>query len=264
MSRVLALSSWVAEGHVGLSAAVPVLQALGHSVTQLPTVILSNHPGFGNVAGSRVPPEQTVAMLDAMEANGWLGSHDAMLTGYLPSPEHVAVAVQTVMRLRALNPGLRVVVDPILGDAPKGLYVAEEAAEAVRDSLIPLADVLTPNLFELGWLTGVDPSTLAGASVAARSLPSEVLVTSAPIGSGRTGILRTERAAQQIWSTILRDRVPNGVGDVFSALIAAGYDTGVALGYLDCLIGNSIGAPHLRIVETASHWTAAEAILPAP
>lgn len=258
MARVLILSSWVAHGHVGLCAAVPALQALGHGVTQLPTVMLSNHPGWPHVSGVPVPPEQLSAMIAALEANGWLTAHDALLTGYLPTPAHVRIACDLAARLRGKA---RVVVDPVLGDAPKGLYLKPEAAEALRD-LVPLADVLTPNLFELGWLSGRQLATEAEAIAAARTLgPAEVLLTSPPF-AGRTGLLRVRPETVERLETPLQSGVPHGVGDVLSALVAGGLDAGAALGHLSALIGQSLDAPHLRIAESAPLWTRAAPVTP--
>ena len=148
------MSSWTVVGDVGLSIAAPVLQALGHDVTQLrrsfsPITL----DGRGTPAGP-VPPEQLLAMIDAIDANGWLQGHDALLTGYMPTVQHVTLARDLVTRLRrGVAPPL-VVVDPILGDDPGGLYLDKPVAYAIRDELVPLADVLTPNRFELAWLTG--------------------------------------------------------------------------------------------------------------
>ena len=174
MSRVLIMSSWTSVGDVGLAAAAPVLQALGHDVTQLPTIILSNHPAWPRFAGQIMAPERLAEMIDALDANGLLDGHDALLTGYLPSAAHVALACDIVDRLARRGPRPKVVVDPILGDDPKGLYLAEEAALAVRDSLLPLADIMTPNCFELGWLTGRSVATLAEVRAAAASLTTRV------------------------------------------------------------------------------------------
>ena len=174
MSRVLIMSSWTSVGDVGLAAAAPVLQALGHDVTQLPTIILSNHPAWPRFAGQTMAPERLAEMIDALDANGLLDGHDALLTGYLPSAAHVALACDIVDRLARRGPRPKVVVDPILGDDPKGLYLAEEAALAVRDSLLPLADIMTPNCFELGWLTGRSVATLAEVRAAAASLTTRV------------------------------------------------------------------------------------------
>jgi len=138
-----------------------VLQALGHEVTQLPTAILSNHPGWPHHAGRPVSPEQLGAMIDAIDANGWLHGHDAFLTGYLPTVQQVGLARELISRLRRGQASPLIVVDPILGDDPGGLYLPEAVALAIRDELVPLGDALTPNRFELGWLTGLSITTLA-------------------------------------------------------------------------------------------------------
>lgn len=251
-------------GHVGLSAATAVLQALGHRVLGLPTVMLSNHPGWPHVAGGAVPPDEGRAMLQAWAENGWLNAADAVLTGYLPTPAHADLAAEAIGAIRARAPGARVVVDPVLGDAPGGLYVPEAAARAVRERVVPLADVLTPNLFELGWLTGADCASLAAARRAGEGLAPELLVTSVVPGADRVGVLGLGAGGPRLWSTPRRDGVPHGVGDAFAALIAAGHPPGAALGCLDALIRASLGAGHLRIAEAARDWTGAAPLAPEP
>lgn len=259
--RILILSSWVGHGHVGLCAAVPVLQALGHSVTQLPTIILSNHPGWPQVAGAPVPVGQLEAMQEALDRNGWLAGVDAVLTGYLPTPEHVEFAANLLTGL----PSCRAVVDPILGDDPKGLYVPLAVAEALRDKVLPLAQVLTPNAFELGWLTGQPCGTLEQAKAAASLLAekgAEVFVTSPPLGPDETGLMHVHGGELSLWRQRRLLGVPHGVGDALSALLASGLVADQALGHLDALVGASLGADHLRIAETAPLWTKAPPILP--
>ena len=156
MPTILSLSSQVARGHVGHSTAVFAWQRLGIEVVALPTILLSNRPDHPHRAAERVRPAFLSEMIDALDANGWLGEIDAVFTGYLPSAEHVAFAAGLVGRLKAAKPGLLYGCDPILGDEPGGLYIAEDAADALRDTLVPLADLVTPNRFELGWLSGED------------------------------------------------------------------------------------------------------------
>jgi pyridoxine kinase len=267
VTRIFIVSSWVAHGHVGLSAATPALQRLGHEVIQLPTTILSNHPGWPHVAGSPVPVGQIAEMLAALQANGWLADLDAVLIGYLPSAAHVALAADLVRRLRDRDRPPRIVVDPILGDTAGGLYVPEPVAIALRDKLVPLADVLTPNAFEAGWLCGAPIETLEQAGDAARGLAANgrtVLLTSAPVPGARIGVLQAGPTGTQLWASPERAGVPHGVGDVFSAFIAAGLSPGTALGHLTALIGASLDAPHLRIVEAAPTWTVAEPLDPVP
>ena len=260
MARVLILSSWVAHGHVGAAAAGPALQALGHAVTVLPTTMLSNHPGWPHVAGRAVPVAELSAMADALDSNGWLAGADALLTGYLPSPAHVAFAATLARRAR---PG-RLVVDPVLGDAPAGLYLPQAVAEAIRDTLLPAADLLTPNAFELGWLTGRPVTTPAEIARAAGAVagPARILVTSVPGVAGQTGVL--ELPGPRLWRMPWRDGVPHGPGDVFAGLMAAGLDAAAALGHLQALVEASLGADHLRIAERAADWTVAPPLAPVP
>ncbi len=263
MPRIMIISSLVAHGHVGLSAALPVCQALGVEITALPTTVLSNHPGWPHVAGAQVPPGQLTAMADAIAANGWLAGHDALLTGYLPGAAHVEAAAEIATRLRAARRGTRIVVDPVLGDTLKGLYIAEDAAAAIRDRLVPLADILTPNAFELAWLTGRPVAALAGAVAAARALAGHgaaVHLTSPPLGGTDTGVLTVERGTARLTRHALCRDVPHGAGDVFAALIAAGLPVGAALGHLSALAEASQGADHLDITGSRDRWLAAPAL----
>lgn len=147
MARVLVISSQVARGSVGLNAVLPALAAYGHEAIALPTVLLSNHPGHGRFAGERIDPTMLGRMVDALDANGWLDEVAAVLTGYLPSAAHVGFAAKALAMVQARNPAARLFCDPVLGDDPKGLYIAEEAAHALRDALVPLAEFTFPNRF---------------------------------------------------------------------------------------------------------------------
>ena len=159
MARVLAISSHVVRGHVGLAASVPALQWLGHEVWALPTVLLASRPGLGRLVRREMPAADLAAMLSALESDGCWAALDAVLAGYFPSPRAVTVAAEAIRRIGQTKPGIPVLVDPILGDAGR-LYVAQETAEAIRRELVPLATIATPNRFELQWLTG---GPIAGA-----------------------------------------------------------------------------------------------------
>lgn len=267
--RVMILSSWVMSGHAGLSAAGPALQTLGHVVTQVPMTVLSNHPGWPHVAGAPMPCDQLAGMIEALDRNGWLATQDAVLTGYMPTPEHAELAAGLIQRLCAgRNPPL-VVVDPVLGDEPKGLYLPHPVAEAVRDHLVPLADILTPNRFELGWLSKQEVTTTEDTLSAAETLlhrgpAQDILVTSALAPPRQIGLLSVTHHAPRVWMVPERVGVPHGVGDVFAALIAAGLSAGAALGHLQALIRVSLGASHLRIAECAPRWARAAAVPSSP
>jgi pyridoxine kinase len=228
MARILAISSQVARGAVGLSVMVPALQRLGHEVIALPSIVLSNHPGHAHSAGLSMPVARLDAMLMALEANGWLYGLDAVVSGYLPTARHVRLIADWVGRLRALarTPALPYLCDPVLGDEPKGLYIDPAAAEAIRKDLVPLADILTPNRFELGYLaTGCLPDHLADlaearAAVAAFKAPI-VVATSIPGEGGSLVNVMAAAGALHETRVARRPHAPHGSGDLFATLLAA-------------------------------------------
>ncbi len=222
MARIVVISSHVAYGNVGGTAGSFILRRLGHEVWFLPTIILSNHPGHANVSRQTVEPEFLDHSLDAFEANGWINSVDAVMTGYLPSVQHVAEAEKIVTRLKSLNPDLLYFCDPILGDDPEGLYISENAASAVRSELVAKADILTPNRFELEWLSGRPVNNVTDALSAARTLDgAHVIVTSLPDGEGNANVadlyVSPGKARLAEWQR--RENVPHGSGDALASLL---------------------------------------------
>jgi pyridoxine kinase len=265
MARVLAISSQVARGHVGLSAIVPALQALGHETIALPTILLSNHPGHPKAAGERIAPALLRRMLDTIDANGWLSEVDAVLTGYLPSPEHVDFAAAAVDRVRAARPDVLVMVDAVLGDVPKGLYIAPDAAEAMRETLVPRAGLLKGNAFEIGWLFGRDVLGSNELELASRSMgwPS-VFATSVPAPDidALLNVLVTGGKLERSVTVARRSGVPKGTGDLLSGLLLAhelrymasgtpdarAFAVEAAVSGLDAVVVASEGSDELRLV----------------
>ena len=218
MARVLAISSHVVRGHVGLDATVPGLQALGHEVWALPTVTFASRPGLGRMARLDPAAADLAALLAALEADGCWAGLDAVLTGYFPSANTVEVAADAVARIKSTNARVRVLVDPVLGDAGK-LYVAPDTAAAIRDRLLPLADIATPNLFELGWLSG-GAADRAGIIAAARRLgPATVVVTSALENAGDVTTLLVTPVDAVEHCERGHANIPNGAGDLFAGLL---------------------------------------------
>jgi pyridoxine kinase len=267
MATVLCISSEVVRGHVGNSAARFVLQRLGHQVWALPTIILANHPGHRHTAGTRTDPAQLLSMLDAIDANGWLGEVDAVLTGYLPTADHVEMARTAIERVRAVRPDAPIVCDPVLGDDPGGLYIEASAAAAVRDRLIPMADIATPNRFELHWLSTAPVDQVQQAVTAARRLgPSLVLATSIPDSAGATlhnmlvgpRTIDTEAVSRQ-------SAVPHGTGDMLAALFLGHLLHGAlpaqalkaAVGGVATAIRFSDGKAELDLVGSQAQWAEA-------
>ena len=267
MSIVLCLSSQVARGYVGGNAARIALERMGHECWLLPTVILSNHPGHARFAGEQVPPGRLRAMVEAMEANGWLGDVDAVMTGYMPGVEHVALAADTVALVKQSNSELTYLCDPILGDDPGGLYIDEDVASAIRDELIPLSNIATPNRFELEWLSGKSAKRAKTATPQAEALgPSCMLVTSLAGEDPKNlvNLLIGEKGAS-VTSVTKRKNAPHGVGDLMAALFIGALLNGVseqdalgrATGGVEAALEASKGADELQLA-TSTEWATAE------
>ena len=220
MACVLTISSRVARGSVGLCAIVPALHALGHEVVEVPTVLLSSHPGHGTFARHPIDAADLDGIVGALDGHGWLAGIDAVLTGYLPTLAHVMSAARIVALIRERAPGALVVVDPVCGDDPKGLYLPAAAAAAVRDSLVPLADVILPNRFELEFLSGRQVRDAASAVEAAGALaPPVVVATSIPGEGNRLATLLVDGHGSTSLEVARRHKVPNGTGDLLSGLV---------------------------------------------
>jgi pyridoxine kinase len=220
--EIVAISSHVIRGSVGNRAIVFALETMGFRVWSLPTVILPWHPGHGPSTRIVTPEEQFAAAVDDLGASRWAGSIKAVATGYFGSADQVAPVARLIRKLKETTPGLLFVCDPVIGDAG-GLYVKTDVAEAIRDELMPLADVATPNRFELGWLAGAALETNNAIIDAALSLgPRRVLVTSAvPMMAGGIGnLLLTDRVALLAEHRLVGNP-PNGLGDLTTALFLA-------------------------------------------
>ncbi|MEL6287729.1 MAG: pyridoxal kinase [Pseudomonadota bacterium] len=221
MATVLVVSSQTVRGAVGAGVAGFALQRLGHRVWQIPTVLFSNHPGLGPVAGEAVSGEKIARLWRGILENGWASDVDAVLTGYVARSDAVHAIARIVDDCRAARSDVQYICDPAVGDEPKGLYVDAETAGALRDTLLPRADCTTPNRFELSYLTGAPYAETVDAAVEqARMLsPQEVIATSIPTrGGAALGNVRVSQDTHDAISTTRRPRVPHGTGDLFAGL----------------------------------------------
>lgn len=219
---VIVISSHVARGAVGNRAAVFALETLGFPVWAVPTIVLPWHPGHGGATRIVPPPEQFSALLADLERAPWLSEVTAVLSGYLGDAAQAGAIASLVKTVKARNPGALYVCDPVIGDSG-GLYVPEATAVALRDTLVPLADIATPNRYELEWLSRVRlPDLRAVVSAALDAGPPTMLVTSAPsmIADGTGNLLLDARQALLVEHRLI-DNPPNGLGDLTAAVYLA-------------------------------------------
>lgn len=219
---IFALSSEVVAGEVGLNIIRPTLRSLSISCLACPTILLASHPAAFPLApppaGQPIALDQMRKMVNWLIDAGALKGVDGILTGYMPSPDHVALCAQFIDEIRKLAPDCLYLCDPICGDRGR-LYIDVNTASAIRDQLVPRADITTPNLFELGWLTQSEPTSQADTIAAARALAcAEVVVTSAPSTLDHIATMQISPSSVQLCETQLEPGHIHGMGDAFAAL----------------------------------------------
>jgi pyridoxine kinase len=222
MPTVLSIQSWVACGNVGNAAALFPLQRLGCETWSLNTVAFSNHTGYEKWRGEIVPAGEIASLFDGIAELGVLPRCDAVLSGYLGEVETGPVLLDIVARVKAANPRALFCCDPVMGDIGLGYYVRAGIPEFFRDRALALADIVTPNRFELEWLTGGEVTSLTEAGRAAESLlqfgPQIVLATS--LDSGGDQVATIAAGPDGVWA-VETPRLPieaTGCGDAVAAL----------------------------------------------
>jgi pyridoxine kinase len=253
--NILSIQSAVVQGHVGNSAAVFLLQRLGHEAWPIDTVTLAHHPGHGRAPGRVATPAELTALLDGLAARNAFAQCDALLSGYLGDAALGAVLLDAVARLRAANGRALYCCCPVMGDTSKGFYVRPGIAEFFRDAALPRADILILNLFELAFLAGRAVESVEEVRAAARALiargPRRVIATGIAReqeGKAWIGALLVE-ADGGAWlaETPFVTAPASGAGDAFAALflghLLRGADARLAL-------ENAVTAMHAIMAAT--------------
>lgn len=227
MPSILSIQSHVAYGYVGNRAAVFPLQRLGIDVTAINTVQFSNHSGYDTFEGEVFSPAHIQSIIQGLEARGVLAHIDGLLTGYMGDPALGTVLLDLAHTLKTSRPEVLYCCDPVIGDIDHGMFVRPGVGEFFRDHLVAVADIVTPNLFELEYLTGMPVRTLAQVSAACDALlargPKIILVTSAIVDETPADtiemMVHTPQARYRVQTPrLILNPMPNGAGDLAAAL----------------------------------------------
>ena len=228
--NILSIQSHVAFGHVGNAAATFPLQRLGIEVWPIHTVQFSNHTGYGSWKGRVFDAGMIREVMAGIEARGVLGECNGVLSGYMGAADIGAAILDAASTVKRANPAARYCCDPVIGDVGRGIFVREGIPEFMRGKAVPAADIVTPNQFELDYLSRRESGTLRAARDAVKAVhdlgPRAILVTSLHtdetpadsidmLASDETGcfLVRTPKLPLTI----------NGAGDAVAALFFAHY-----------------------------------------
>ncbi|GAB3518322.1 pyridoxal kinase PdxY [Photobacterium alginatilyticum] len=230
MRGILSIQSHVTYGHAGNSSAVFPMQRMGFEVWPIHTVQFSNHTqykqGWTGRAFSASDIDELVQGLNNIDA---LSRCEAILTGYQGSAEQCEAVVRTVEKVKAHNPSAIYVCDPVMGAPDKGCIVAPGITEHLVNNLMPIADVIVPNQFELSQFAQMEINTLSDAvtacHIALEKGPKAVLVKHlycisddkfSMMLATREGCFLAQRPHLPF------ELQPVGVGDLISAVFTAG------------------------------------------
>lgn len=234
MTRLLLFNSWVAHGHVGARAQLFPLERLGAEVALVPTVRFSNHPGYGGFQGEITAPAEIAALTAGLAAIGALDGLAGILSGYLGSAETADAVLAAVARAGARSPGALYACDPVIGDHGR-VYVRPGIAALLVEKALPMADLVTPNLFELGIVQGVRVTHFAAVRAQAQALAAR-LRPGGPRLVLATGLTLAETPADMIDTLLVAGDACFRVRTPKLALVASGAgDLAAALFFLEFL-----------------------------
>lgn len=226
--NILSIQSHVAYGHVGNSAAVFALQRMGVEVWPVHTVQFSNHPGYGSFRGRTFDAKMIDDCVAGIAERGVLGACDGLISGYVGAPETGEAILRAVKRMKKENPAALYCCDPVIGDVGPGVFVKHGVPEFFATSALALADVVTPNHFELEWLAAKPIVGMSGFRAAIDTVhqrgPTIVLVTSAHLADTPDDCVDLFVSSFEGVFRMRTPRLPenfNGAGDAIAALFFA-------------------------------------------
>ena len=228
--NILSIQSHVAYDHVGNASAVFPMQRLGHEVWPIHTVQFSNHTGYGAWRGDVFPASLIEACVTGIAERGVLGQCNGVLSGYVGTPETGEAILSAVAAVKAANPNALYCCDPVIGDVGRGVFVRAGVPDFFSERALGVADIVTPNQFELDYLTGIvtadDADFVRALSELHRCGPRVILVTSLITAQTPDDALDIAVSANGIIARVRTPRLNvslNGAGDAIAALFLVHY-----------------------------------------
>lgn len=225
--RVLIIAGSDSGGGAGIQADIKAVTALGgYAATAITAVTVQNTRGVTGIHA--IPLDIVTGQIEAVL--GDIGA-DAIKTGMLPDPDLIAAVAA---RLEAQSPPIALVLDPVMVAASGDVLVSDAAIAAIRDQLLPLAHLVTPNAPEAERLTGVKVEDLDGQREAGEALLAKgakaALVKGGHLDGGEVIDVLVTRNGVRIFSRPrIRTRNTHGTGCTLASACAAFLAQGLSL-----------------------------------
>lgn len=229
---VISIQSQVCYGHVGNSAAGFAMRSAGVELVEVPTALLSNHPRHPTVHGKSFEPEFIADLLQGLTERDLGRRASVILSGFMGKAGTAKVVADFVRGCKAVNPDLIYMCDPVMGDIDLGFFAAPELRAAFAEDLVPQADVIFPNAFELGALSQIEITSAEDVARAREAIGVKAVVCTSvlrPEAPGKIATVTATADSLDIAEVSALEVRPMGTGDLLGGLTAARVALGLPL-----------------------------------
>lgn len=225
--KILSVQSKLVYGYVGSNVAEFAIQLHGLDVIAFPTVYLSAHTGHQPVYGTKIEDKLFKDLITGVKNLDILDSIAHIITGYIGAEDILRSTTDLIREIKDKYPDRLYVCDPVMGD-DVGLYIEESLAKKIITDLIPLCDLMTPNLFEFEYIVGRKTNTIKEVVDAIAEHPilkeKKVVITSCNLEETPKNKINTLIVADGKPYCITTDKVDidtTGTGDLFTSVTAS-------------------------------------------
>ena len=227
--KIAVINDFCGFGRCSIAASLPIISAMKIQCCPLPTSIFSNHTGFESFYYTDYTEHMNIYMDEWKKLDL---QFEGILTGFLGSPQQIGIVKRFLELFKTENN--ITVIDPVMGDYGKLYPTYSPNLAEQMNSLVPYADILTPNLTEACILTGTEyhpdmdeDALFVLCSKLADMGPKKVVISGLERGDSIENFVFEKGKDAEV---IMQHKVGpfrSGTGDVFSSIIAADAVNGV-------------------------------------
>lgn len=234
--HIISIQSTVSTGYVGNNSASLAIQLHGINCVAIPTILLSSHTDKSVYYGETISKELFNKLAKGVLEIDIAKQTQYVISGYLKSQDIIDATAQLIQELKKQN-SITYIYDPVFGDTrTDGLYIPKEQADYSMEKLLPLSDILTPNHFELEYLSGRNIANEKELVEAVKSHPllsqKQIILTTAELSKNVNHQLEVILIERGVLTHFYSENIPVevvGTGDLFTGVLSAQLTLGHSL-----------------------------------